>query len=261
MPRRYALHRAANGVPHDLWRTRHALVLLFAISFPSFGIVFPAGFPYKGTRDSEMQYAIERPGIVERALRLADELSFAVRPEGNSPPSVAAGPSCCLDEMGMLLQTLAASVDCGLVGEIGTGAGVGTAWLASGLRPTSRLLTVEIEPRLASGARNLFRDRGNIQVLTGDWRAEFSSSKPFDLLFADGGGVDKLPAEKWSIFADMLRPGGIVAMDDLTPEDSWPASWKGKPDPKRELAFRSGLFVAAELRLRPHVSALIMSRK
>jgi len=50
-------------------------------------------------------------------------------------------------------------------------------------------------------------------------------------------------------------------MDDLTPEELWPASWRGRPDPKRELAFRSGLFTAAEVRSRADAYVLLAVRE
>ena len=78
-----------------------------------------------------MQYPIEKPEIVERALSLAGELGFPIQPEGNQPDGSGAS-SCCIDSVGSLLRTICLSLDGAKIGEIGTGAGVGTAWLASG---------------------------------------------------------------------------------------------------------------------------------
>jgi hypothetical protein len=59
----------------------------------------------------------------------------------------------------------------------------------------------------------------------------------------------------------LVRPGGIMVMDDLTPESLWPQSWRGAPDPKRELAFHSGYFTATEVRTGDATSALLKVRR
>jgi predicted O-methyltransferase YrrM len=184
------------------------------------------------------------------AVRMRDECGGA-----------STGPSACLDEVGSFLRTLAASLPSGRVGEVGTGAGVGTAWLASGLATGASLTTVELEPRLAAAARGLFVDRADVEVLTGDWLEVMPQRGPFDLLFLDGGGHEALHPANWQSLAELLKPSGIMILDDLTPEEAWPDSWRGKPDPKRELAFNSGLFTATEIQSRAHSSLLMLVRK
>ena len=49
----------------------------------------------------------------------------------------------CLPQHGRLLALLAGGVGAGLIGETGTGGGVGLAWLASGAAPGARLVSVE----------------------------------------------------------------------------------------------------------------------
>ncbi len=205
------------------------------------------------------QYAVERPPIVEQALALAGELGFDIRPEGNRPDEPG-GASCCIDAVGSLLKVLCASLDNASVGEIGTGAGVGAAWLTAGLRPGSRLTTVELDPRLHSAAARLFEPFPAVTLLEGDWRDAFQSLAPFDLLFADGGGVGDVAPQGWQEVAGLVRPGGMIVVDDLTPEELWPPGWRGKPDAKRELAFRSSLFHSTEVRTGSATSALLMVR-
>ena len=132
-----------------------------------------------------MQYPIKKPEIVEKALELAGELGFAIRPDGNPLADSPSNASCCIDAVGSLLQTLCASLQDGAkVGEIGTGAGVGTAWLGSGLTPRSTLTSVEIDPRLHTAVAELFAAHQSVTLLNGDWRDAFTSHAPFDLLFA-----------------------------------------------------------------------------
>lgn len=198
--------------------------------------------------------------IVRAAKALAVELDFDLRPEGNSAGGAGVGPSACLDEVGSLLRALAASLPGGRIGEVGTGAGVGTAWLASGLAAGASLTSVEVDARLAGAASGLFAERADVEVVVGDWFEAVPRRGPFDLLFFDGGGREALRPDNWELLAGLLKPSGIMVLDDLTPEEAWPESWRGKPDPKRELAFRSGLFTATEIRSRADSSLLLMVR-
>ena len=214
-----------------------------------------------------MQYPIIIPELVARAHELAIALGFDLRPEGN-PPEGAASASCCLDEVGSLLRTLSSLPHMQNVGEIGTGAGVGTAWMLSGLLAghngegsgAATLTTVEIDEKLASAAAEFFEDYEQVEVLSGSWEDAFKSRAPFDLLFADGGGVGNADPGSWPAIVELVKPGGMMVVDDLTPEEYWPAGWKGKPDPKRELAFRSGYFQATEVRTRADSAVLLMIR-
>ena len=75
------------------------------------------------------------------------------------------------------------------------------------------------------------------------------------------GGIGSADETLWPVVADLVSPGGMIVIDDLTPEEYWPDSWKGKPDPKREFAFHSGFFTATEVRTRVDVSTLLMVKK
>jgi hypothetical protein len=111
------------------------------------------------------------PPLAEEAEGLASELGFALS---------------CRPEVGRLLYTLAASVRNGRVGEIGTGCGYGSAWMASALGPGGTLVTVEHDAERAAAAARLFAAMPNVQVLHADWPALLEHG-PFDLLFVDGG--------------------------------------------------------------------------
>jgi len=104
----------------------------------------------------------------------------------------------CLPEQGRLLRTLAGGVGNGVIGETGTGYGVGLAWLACGAHPGARLVSVEHDPARASTAAQVFADDPRVTVRTGDWR-DLAGDGPFDLLVLDGGGqgkADEPPAER-----------------------------------------------------------------
>lgn len=98
----------------------------------------------------------------------------------------------CTPEVGRLLALTAAARPGGFVAESGTGSGVGTAWLHSGLAADARLVTVERDPELARRAAGLLTDDPRVQVLTGDWRL-LEQHAPFDAFFCDGGGRRDAP--------------------------------------------------------------------
>ena len=56
--------------------------------------------------------------------------------------------TCTRNETGRLLASLAASRD-GTLAELGTGCGVGSAWLSSGAQEGARIVSAELDPKLA----------------------------------------------------------------------------------------------------------------
>jgi predicted O-methyltransferase YrrM len=143
----------------------------------------------------------ESPPLVERAREAAAALGF----ERSSSP-----------ETGALLHVLAGSRGRTRVGEIGTGTGVGAAWIVSALEPGVPFVTVELDAARADSAREVFRDDPNVRVLTGDWHEAMPPEAPFDLLFYDGGGKQRPDLDGEQVLA-LLAPRGLVVMDDLTP--------------------------------------------
>jgi predicted O-methyltransferase YrrM len=122
---------------------------------------------------------------------------------------------------GSLLSALAASKPGGRLLELGTGTGVGTAWLLSGMSAGARLDTVDTDPGVVAVAqRHLAADsRVAFHLMDG---AEFIGSGPgqYDLIYADAwpGKFSHLDQA-----LSILRPGGIYVIDDLLPQPNWPA--------------------------------------
>jgi predicted O-methyltransferase YrrM len=184
------------------------------------------------------------PPLVERALAAARAHGF---------------PYSCRPEQGRLLHALAGGAR-GLVGETGTGFGVGLAWLASGAAEGVRLVGVERDPGRARIAAGLFADRPEVEILTGDWR-RIGERGPYDLLVLDGGGQGKAP---WDTAADVERllvPGGTVVVDDFTPATTWPPLHEGAPDLARLHWLEHPALRATELRLAPDLSAVVGTRR
>ena len=162
----------------------------------------------------------------------------------------------CIDEVGWLLHILARQVQSGRIGEIGTGCGVGTAWMASALRPGVELYTIEIDPYRAEVARSLFRHINGVHVLNDDWHRLLGYA-PFQLFFADGGKAKEREPE--TVLA-AVAVGGLVVLDDLTPPELWPPEWRGRVDPVRESWLKHDLVVATELQVTPEHCVILATR-
>ena len=164
-------------------------------------------------------------------------------------------------EVGRLLATLAAQRPRGRIAEVGTGCGVGTGWLASGLGPEAVLLPVEADEARAGAVGRLFADVPQVLVLHGDWHALLPPEAPFDLVFFDGGQWKRLDvvAESEALLA-LVKPGGTVVIDDMTPPALWPEEWRGKPDPVREFWLRDPRMRATELLTTSETAALVATK-
>ena len=80
----------------------------------------------------------ELPPLVVRAQGAAAKVGMPLSRQGT-------GPSACLPGVGRFLAVLAAGCVDGSIGELGTGVGVGAAWMAGAMPDGCRLVTVEID--------------------------------------------------------------------------------------------------------------------
>ena len=164
--------------------------------------------------------------------------------------------SFCRNETGRLLAALAATRS-GTLAEFGTGTGVGTAWLRSGIRDGSRILTAELDPTLAEAAATIFADDDRVEVLAADW-STLRDKGPFSLLFLDSGKPSAAGPDKvW----DLVEEGGIVVLDDFTPCEHWPPTYAGRVDTLREEWLSDERFAAVEVMIAPDASAVIATRR
>jgi predicted O-methyltransferase YrrM len=180
---------------------------------------------------------LDLPSVVSRALDLSRRRGFVT--------------SSRL-ETGRLLSALAASRN-GVLGECGTGCGVGAAWLSHGAREESRVVTAEVDESLADAVRDLFRDEPRVEVLTGDWGA-LHDHGPFSLLFLDVREAKRSGAD---MVAEMLEPGGIAVLDDFTPCALWPPMYEGRVDTMREQWLTDERFTTVEVMVAVDAAVLI----
>lgn len=143
----------------------------------------------------------EVPEVVSRALRAGLRQGFL---------------HATRSETGRLLASLAASRR-GTIAECGTGCGVGSAWLRSGAPPGTRVITAELDARLAADATQTFA-HDDIDVLQTDW-TELAAHAPFSLLFLDAASAREADRD---LVIDLVEPGGFVVIDDFAPAHDWP---------------------------------------
>lgn len=151
---------------------------------------------------------------------------------------------------------LAAGCVGGRLGEIGTGTGVGTAWMAAAMPADATLVTVEIDAERAAAAVEVFADVPNVRVVCGDSNELIPAYAPFDLLFADGGWRDQ------SALIDLVRVGGRLVLDDVTPIAALPPDSPFRShDPKRELFFADPRLVSVEIVLPDLANSMLVGTR
>ncbi|HJS84685.1 MAG TPA: class I SAM-dependent methyltransferase [Acetobacteraceae bacterium] len=129
--------------------------------------------------------------------------------------------SACEARTGSLLRVLAASKPGGRLLELGTGTGVGTAWLLDGMGDAASLVSVDADARVQAVAREHLGADSRLTLVEADALAFVAAQAPssFDLVFADAwpGKFEGLEAA-----LALLRLGGFYIVDDLLPQPNWP---------------------------------------
>jgi len=137
--------------------------------------------------------------LVRRALNLAEQMEY---------------PGSCSNETGQLLQLLTRTFISGVIGEIATGCGVGSAWIASALSLSASFLSVESDGARAATVRAMFEPMLNVRIVQGDWR-EYLQNWRFGLLYA---GANSTRADYPEILFHSLREGSLIVLDGLPPQ-------------------------------------------
>jgi predicted O-methyltransferase YrrM len=181
------------------------------------------------------------PPLVSQALGLAADRGFE---------------RSCTEEVGRLLHLLAGHQRTGIIGEIGTGYGVGAAWMATALQPGVSLVTVEADEEASAQACELLHAAPTVRVLHADWRAILSHG-PFALLFVDAAEPKRNPPDE---LIEALQPGGIIVLDDFTPFEAWPEKWRGTPDPIRDFWLNDPRLSSLEITLTPTMAVILAAK-
>jgi len=150
-------------------------------------------------------------------------------------------------EVQQLLGVLAAGRR---VAEAGTAFGEGAEAMA---RTARSVVTVEIDRGRAEIAAERLGPYTNVELMVGDWLELLPPRGPFELVFLDGGGFKRAPEEHGDLVFHLLEPGGLLVMDDLTPN-------RRGSDPVRAWAHGHTGLRAAEILTTPSTAALLVAR-
>jgi predicted O-methyltransferase YrrM len=174
--------------------------------------------------------------------------------DGALAASDAAGlPSIQVSPLqGKFLHLLVASLGVHRALEVGTLGGFSTIWIARGLAPGGRVVTLELEPKHAEVARaNLVRagvgDR--VEIRLGPALASLAKlveehAEPFDFVFLD---ADKpSTAEYFDAAMRLTHPGSVLVVDNVVRGGS--LADLQRPDPSAEGMRRFLAQLAAEPR-------------
>jgi predicted O-methyltransferase YrrM len=182
------------------------------------------------------------------------------------PPLVAAAasrarqagfPMSCDPAVGRLLAVLAAHLPArAKVAELGTGVGVGTAWITSGLLPRTDVTVTTVESDRRTAALAARGDWPSFVCLRhGEALGVLGEGGTYDLIFADA------PDGKWhgldqTIAA--LGPHGMLVVDDMTPLPDWPGDQQAKQNQVRQALLTAPELITVEL---AHGSGVILSTR
>jgi predicted O-methyltransferase YrrM len=140
---------------------------------------------------------------LEEALRQSEDAGL---------PAIAVSPS-----QGKLLMILAQMQGALRILEIGTLGGYSTIWLARGLAPGGKLITLEADPKHADVARSNIARTGlqeMVEVRLGKALDTLPTlDGPFDLVFLDADKVSYPEYLQWAV--RLSHPGSVIIADNV----------------------------------------------
>jgi predicted O-methyltransferase YrrM len=165
-------------------------------------------------------------------------------------PAIQVAPN-----QGRFLQLLARSLGARAILELGTLGGYSTLWLARGLAPGGRVVTLEAEPRHAEVARASFARAGLSDVISIRVGPALETlpklvaegAGPFDLVFIDADKPSLPDYFTWSL--RLSRPGTVLVVDNVVRDGE--VAEAGSADPSVQGVRRMNALIASE----PRVSA------
>jgi predicted O-methyltransferase YrrM len=151
-----------------------------------------------------------------RYLSLPPELSSIKQRTTQIQFSMASEPL-----VGAMLRVLASSKPNGRFLELGTGTGIATAWLLSGMDSDSTLISVDNDSAVQQVASNSLRADRRLTLVTSGGLEYLRHQAPesFDFVFADAipGKYEGLE-EALSV----VKAGGFYIIDDMLAQPNWP---------------------------------------
>jgi predicted O-methyltransferase YrrM len=147
---------------------------------------------------------------------------------------------------GALLSALAASKPAGRLLELGTGTGISTAWLLTGMDSFATLISVDNSAVFQAVAKAVHGHDPRLSLVVEDG-IEFlckQTQSSFDLVFADA-----IPGKYESLdeALALVKPGGFFVIDDMLPQPNWPEGHDKKAEALLERLSRETAFQISPL--------------
>lgn len=120
---------------------------------------------------------------------------------------------------GKLLMLLAQAIGASRILEIGTLGGYSTIWLARGLAPGSKLITLDANAKFAEVARVNIARAGFAEMVelrvgkANDTLPSLAAEPPFDLIFIDADKPNNPNYLSWAM--KLSRPGTVIVCDNV----------------------------------------------
>ena len=123
---------------------------------------------------------------------------------------------------GKLLMLLAQAIGASRILEIGTLGGYSTIWLARGLAPGSKLITLDANAKFAEVARVNIARAGFAEMVelhvgkANDTLPSLAAEPPFDLIFIDADKEGTPGYFQWAV--KLARQGALIVVDNVVRE-------------------------------------------
>ncbi len=181
------------------------------------------------------------PPLVKRAKNLAGQMQY----KGG-----------CSNGTGRLLRLFSSQFQSGVVGEIGGGCGVGSAWIISALAPGTSFVIVEEDPALSAVMRTLFENLPSVRVIHGEWH-DIVRFGPFSMVYVNAIKANQCAPE---VLLQSLRIGGMIVMDGLLPQEQMPSLMRERSDSLRSFWLNDPRLLATEILVSSSEAVILASR-
>lgn len=187
---------------------------------------------------AEYRSITREPALVRRAVNLAKQVGCE---------------KVCSLQTGRLLQLLASQIPSGVIGEIGSGCYVASAWIASALSPATSFFIVESDAAAAAASGALFAPLLNVRVVHSKWR-EFLDYWQFAMFYANPYSARADEPER---FLHALCAGGLMVIDGLTPLPGVSRETGQQPDTLRDFWLNDERLIATEMMVSDKESVIL----
>lgn len=181
------------------------------------------------------------PPLVKRAKNLARQMAYRTN---------------CSDGTGRLLRLLASQLQSGVMGEIGAGCGVGSAWIINSMASSVTFVAIEKNRALSAVCKTLFESYSMVRIAHGDWQ-DIVKFGPFSLLYAPARQIITAAPD---VLIEALRSGGIIVIDGLVPLEKLPTDVQQATDPLRSFWLNDARMDATEISVSDTEAVILAAR-